>query len=109
MQRCGVRLFPPTPFEVLQRLDRVGVVVVHSLEDDDSIPGDFDAVLPDLKTIRFREAKLSDFVLDQELGGLGEILLELPKAHGTHALAAFSGFSQTILDQQFTEEMRFPP
>jgi len=66
----GLRFLHPAPIKSLERFDGFCVVVLHSLENNETAVNVLDAVLLDLK--QMPNAQGLDFVLDQELGGFLE-------------------------------------
>ncbi len=80
--RQGLRLLDPGDVVALQRLDALGGVVLHALEDDAAAPRPQDAVgqHPEVAA----EAQRLDLVLDQPLDRLVERALHLADAHRPH-------------------------
>ncbi len=97
----GLRLFHPGSVKPLERLDAVGRVVLHALEDDDAAAWRVDLVLLDVELLR--HAHRGDLVLQQPLDRLLKALLHLADARPTSP-----GVHQAALDQQLSEEMGLP-
>ena len=81
-------LFPPPALERLQRLDAVGRVVVHPLEDYQAILGRPDLGLVDLEPVSLAQAVFVHLGFDQRLGRLRQIRLHLTDADGPQIFAA---------------------
>jgi len=94
-----LRLLDPGALEAFQRLDRLGGVVAHALEDDEAAARGRDPVAEDLEF--GTNAERRDLALDQALARLRERLLHLADADREHAILAHA-----IIHQHLGEEMR---
>ena len=103
-----LRLFPPSPLEPFQRLHRVGCVVVHALEDHQTITGRLDNILEHLEAVSLIQTKGGQLRLNQRLGRLSQILLNFANADSPKTFPALAGFCQAVFNRQLGKEMRLP-
>ena len=80
MLRSALGFFPPAAFKALQRLDGVGGVVIHALEDDQAIAGGCNDIPEDFEAIGFIQAHRVQLGFNQGFAGLGQILLNFTDA-----------------------------
>ena len=100
-------LLDPSTLEILKRFYAFRRVVVHALENDDAIFWDGDAVVVNPETVLDAEAVARQFVLNEQLGALGEVFLNLSYTDRAEALTRLARLSQTIGDEKVSEEMGF--